>query len=256
MSAISRPQPPQINLVKALASAQPSIDLEHAPFAANCNEFLDAITAYVQKGKQEIARRRDVHERMLKSEKERGEAMEKECAECQLKEMELLKVMEQERVESKELEADIAGRKRQLATLRDSCATVEKEMNDLKSRIAKLRAEKNKDKLTLENQAAKNVPELKFLEDKLGWTLEGVQKDMLLFRFTRIDESDWNREFSIVIDISERIYRVPTSTPLLPALPTLLATLNETREFYGFIKSVRGAFREYVTDERRARGLV
>ena len=46
---------------------------------------------------------------------------------------------------------------------------------------------------------------------------------------------------------------VPTTTPLLPALPTLLDTLNETREFYTFIKDVRAAFRAYVEDERRGR---
>lgn len=61
-------------------------------------------------------------------------------------------------------------------------------------------------------------------------------EDMLLLRFTHIDPSDDNREFSIVIDISNPEYRgtssclsvaskdidqlaVPTMSPTLPSLP-------------------------------------
>lgn len=39
---------------------------------------------------------------------------------------------------------------------------------------------KNKDRTMLDQQAAKNIPDLEVLEDRLGWTVEGVKRECLL----------------------------------------------------------------------------
>ena len=94
----------------------------------------------------------------------------------------------------------------------------------------------------------------------LHGVIEGIADDQILVRFTHIDPSDLDREFSLVIDVSNKIYKgmlgggnlytaadpsaVPTSTPFLPTLPILVDQLNRTRDLYNFIKQVWEAFDE------------
>ena len=113
---------------------------------------------------------------------------------------------------------------------------------------------------------------------------------MLLFRFTHVDRTEPEREFSIVLDVSSRTYRgvsrsyagpvfagelsegapkvshektdelgltvlATSSTPLLGTLPTLMEELNETRQFYVFVRQLREAFRVQVEEEKRYKGI-
>ena len=96
----------------------------------------------------------------------------------------------------------------------------------------------------------------------LHGVIEGIAEDQILVRFTHIDPSDLDREFSLVIDVSNKTYKgageyifaaltmvadassVPTSTPFLPTLPILVDELNRTRDLYNFIKRVWEAFDE------------
>jgi len=92
--------------------------------------------------------------------------------------------------------------------------------------------------------AAYASPELRTCEQRLRCIVEGIEKDQLLVRFSHLDKSDLEREFSFVLDVSSRAYRVLTSTPLLPTLPIYVEQLNESRDVYAFIKQVRRAFEE------------
>lgn len=62
------------------------------------------------------------------------------------------------------------------------------------------------------------------------------------FSFIYIDQNDWEKEFSFVIDVSEANYRVIECQPGLPHMSPLLERLNMDRDFYGFLKRVRKAF--------------
>jgi kinetochore protein Spc25 len=125
--------------------------------------------------------------------------------------------------------------------------------------------EKDSERSTLQAQEARVFIELRGCETSLHCAVEGVGKDQLLFRFTQIDPSDADREFSLAIDVSCKEYKgaffsvlighdsaecwtVLISTPLLPNLPMLLHELNASRDIYGFIKQVRRSFVEW-TDE-------
>ena len=95
--------------------------------------------------------------------------------------------------------------------------------------------------------------------------IEGIAEDQILVRFTHIDPSDLDREFSFVIDVSNKVYKggecltgshaitdtpsVPTSTPFLPTLPILVDELNRTRDLYNFIKQVWEAFDELTRQQ-------
>lgn len=113
----------------------------------------------------------------------------------------------------------------------------------------------------MDSHAAHNSPELIACQTGLRCIVEGVGKDQLLIRFSHIDPSDSRREASFVLDVSARSYKgvyltaaichspmlrflVLTSTPPLPTLPIMLDKLNESRDVFAFIRSVRQGYQE------------
>lgn len=91
-------------------------------------------------------------------------------------------------------------------------------------------------------------------------------EDVLLMRFTLVDPTEPDREFSMVVDISKDDYTgrshgivsntvrasarcsqtVTKCEPMIPTLPDLLNQLNADRQFYSFIK--RGESRNLHED--------
>ena len=51
------------------------------------------------------------------------------------------------------------------------------------------------------------MPELVESERRLQCYIEGIEKDKILVRFTHIDPVDLQREFSLVLDVSSRMYK-------------------------------------------------
>lgn len=70
--------------------------------------------------------------------------------------------------------------------------------------------------------------EISLSEEHLGLTVDAVGDDERLVRFcfTRIDPTDWNRRFVIVLDVSASRSRVVSCDPPVPSLSRLLQTLN------------------------------
>jgi len=131
-------------------------------------------------------------------------------------------------------------------------------------RFTKLQ-EKEREENLLHSRAQEVHYKLRACEEMLHGVIEGIAEDQILVRFTHIDPSDLDREFSLVIDVSNKIYKgmfvgdsaytatdassVPTSTPFLPTLPILVDELNRTRDLYNFIKQVWEAFDELTKQQ-------
>jgi len=125
--------------------------------------------------------------------------------------------------------------------------------------------EKEREENLLHSRAQEVNYKLRACEEVLHGVIEGIAEDQILVRFTHIDPSDLDREFSLVIDVSSKVYKgmlagesvytaadassVPTSTPFLPTLPILVDELNRTRDLYNFIKQVWGAFDELTKQQ-------
>lgn len=73
---------------------------------------------------------------------------------------------------------------------------------------------------------------------KLLMYIEGLTR----FSFKYIDAADWERRFSILIDISTNRFRVQSCEPMIPQLSTLLEELNVGGDFFAFLRKVRAAF--------------
>jgi len=85
--------------------------------------------------------------------------------------------------------------------------------------------------------------------------LEGVREDVLRIVYTHIYETDWTKECSFTVDLSERNYKgmkvyelrlsiVLDCKPPLHNLEELVEQLNDTREFFDFLKWMRQTFKK------------
>ncbi|KZO99687.1 hypothetical protein CALVIDRAFT_595790 [Calocera viscosa TUFC12733] len=230
------------NLASILASSQPTVALHPKPLLHSMAAFQAAIDAYVHKGKQEIARRKEAHTLRLKEDGDKKRDMEEAIEREKRREIELIAVLEREKLDTREMESSIHLLKKQLASLAEQATSLDAEANDLRTRITRLRKDKSRDLAVLEDRARSMSPELSLYEVALGFSVTGVKEDVLLFKFTHIDEHAPNRVFSFVLDLSKQDYAVTMSEPPLGAMPRLVDTLNDTREFWTFIKHVRAAF--------------
>ncbi|KAF9898149.1 kinetochore-associated Ndc80 complex subunit spc25 [Lobosporangium transversale] len=114
----------------------------------------------------------------------------------------------------------------------------------LKKEIKAKREARTALKKALDEQMLKNKPELTCFESILAMRIVGIKEDHIGFVFTRINELDWEQEYSIIVDVSQRDFSVSDCNPLIPQLPSLIQSLNETRDFYEFLKRVRKAFKD------------
>ncbi|KII94458.1 hypothetical protein PLICRDRAFT_122327 [Plicaturopsis crispa FD-325 SS-3] len=226
--------------------SNPQIDLKLHAYEASTRNFLKAVANYTSRATTEITNRRNAQVEERKRLAERIQAVETETNQCKVREIELIATLEAEQNEKREAELSVAALKRQLASLRKQIGSVDVEIEQYRALTANLRQEKDKERLTLETYAARVSPELHACERNLRCMVEGIEKDRLLVRFAQVDPADPDREFSLVLDVSSRSYKVLTSTPLLPTLPILLDALNESRDIYGFIKEARRAFSDLV----------
>ncbi|KAG8908684.1 kinetochore-associated Ndc80 complex subunit spc25 [Tulasnella sp. 417] len=230
------------------------LDTRYSECIAVQGTFMMALQNHITKAKEEIKARKEAHTKRQEEDEERKKEMEREIEECAAKEVKMIEQVKRERAEVAELEAHVLSLEKQQANTTETFHRKEEEIEELKKDIFRRKGVLSRDKEVLETHARRTAREAKELQDALGWTIEGVQKDMLLFRFTHIDPVEPEKEFNIVLDVSSRTYRVTSSTPLLGTLPTLLEELNETRQFYVFVRRLREAFRVQAEDERRYKG--
>ncbi|KAH7911839.1 chromosome segregation protein Spc25-domain-containing protein [Hygrophoropsis aurantiaca] len=239
-------RPVHIDLAAILAEPTPQIDLRLHAYEISTTNFVKAVTNYTNRAVLEITKHRNSQETDKKKLIEKTHAVELETNQCKLREIELLAVLSKEQDEKRESEQSITALKRQLASIRENCATIDTEIEQYRAAVANLQRGKSprmyRELWTLNFHASKSFPELTACQRRLQCVIEGVEKDLLLVRFSHIDEADVDREFSFVLDVSSRSYRVITTTPVIPKLPILLSELNESRDIYRFIKMIRLAF--------------
>ncbi|GLB36688.1 putative chromosome segregation protein Spc25 [Lyophyllum shimeji] len=233
---------PQIDLAATLAAPNPQIDLRLAVYEESTRSFLKAVSNYKNRAIASISERRTAQAAEKKRVLEKTQAVEAETNQCKLREIDLVADLEREKEERKDAELSVGAFKRQLATLREKCQSIEAEIEQYRAITANLRRERAAEKDTLRTHAARVSPELAVTERLLGCIVEGTEPERLLLRFAHIDPAAPDRECSLVLDIGGQAYKVVTSSPPLLALPLLVNTLNETRDIYAFVREVRAAY--------------
>ncbi|KAK7471111.1 kinetochore-associated Ndc80 complex subunit spc25 [Stygiomarasmius scandens] len=237
---------PQIDLKSVLEDPNPHIDLKIQAFEESTSSFLKAVSNYKNRSIQQITERRAKGAAEKKKIAEKCQAIEAETNQCKVKEIELMSILEKEQNERKEAELSVSSLKRQLSALDEKCAALEDEIKEYRAITDSLKRERYNERTTLKRHASNLTPEVEVLETALGCVIEGLENNQLLVRFTRVDESDLNREFSFILDVSTRSYKVLKTSPPLPTLPALLDNLNLTGDINRFIVDIRQAFYKMV----------
>ncbi|KAF5314111.1 hypothetical protein D9611_006925 [Ephemerocybe angulata] len=235
---------PQLDLATILKQPNPHIDLRTNTYETSTRNFLKALTTWKNRSINTISERRKSQVAEKKRLTEKIQQVETETNQCKLREIDLVAELEKEKEERQEMELSVAAFKRQLASLRDKCSSIDSEIEQYRVITENLRREKNKERSILRKNASRVNPDLKFCEENLGFSMEGIENDQLFVRFWRLDPTDPERDASLVLDVSSTSYRVLTSSPLLPSLPILLTSLNETGDIYLFVKQAREKYRE------------
>eukprot|EP00912_Choanoflagellata_sp_UC4_P002457 UC4_evm1s1556 len=92
---------------------------------------------------------------------------------------------------------------------------------------------------------------LHFYETRLGLRFEREGDDGLRFIFTCIDSNDWDREFAFTVVVSPSDeYKIPSCSPAVDGISTLLTTLNTNNDFAAFVRSMRTKFKDYCSAEK------
>lgn len=128
----------------------------------------------------------------------------------------------------------------------------------------------DKERATLGSFSSHIPPQSQSCEQLLGCSVEGVERDRLLIRFSHLEPSDPEKEATMVLDTATDVYKgrlfscpdynftygvsVITSSPQLPSMQILVHALNESRDIYTFLKDVRTAFKLLVSTEFDLRG--
>ena len=126
--------------------------------------------------------------------------------------------MEKERLEAVEAERSIAEFSRKKESLMEHRQALLKQIEETRQAIQKKReriqalitispSERSLERRALAAQASKNGPELSFWEEHLAMKIEGVKDDVLRIVLNHVYESDWMKECSFTIDLSERDYK-------------------------------------------------
>ncbi|KAK1232491.1 kinetochore-associated Ndc80 complex subunit spc25 [Marasmius sp. AFHP31] len=194
---------PQIDLTGLLSQPNPHIDLKLDAYERDTKKFLKAVSTYKNNSIAQISDRRARGAAEKKKLQEKVQAVETETNNCKVLEIELNETLAREQGERREAEASVAKRKRDLAALNDRSSSVDAQIEEYRAIVANLRRERNKERTTLTSHAARISPELESCQQLLACVIEGVEKDQLLIRFTRVDESDLEREFSFILDVSQ-----------------------------------------------------
>ena len=80
--------------------------------------------------------------------------------------------------------------------------------------------------------------------EQLGLSFKRVADNFLRLTFTQIDASAPSREFTFVIHVgADNVYTVETCQPAVPRLRELLAELNGSNDFSGFVRGMRREFK-------------
>ncbi|KAF8477522.1 chromosome segregation protein Spc25-domain-containing protein [Kalaharituber pfeilii] len=211
------------------------------------NRFTMRFDEFIEKGRKRLLLEKNEFARTMAEDKESAREMRGQIDYYREKEREVQEQSKREQEEAHEAELTIASMARKKTSKADYRSTLLTQISTLEANIANLRSRRAKERSSLALLSSQNAPELAFWEDNLGMRIEGAGvEDHLKIVFTCIADNDWDKEFSFVVTMETREYRVIQCRPRLDEMwvKGVVDRLNGSRNFAGFLKEMRGGFVE------------
>ncbi|KAG0371749.1 kinetochore-associated Ndc80 complex subunit spc25 [Mortierella sp. AD032] len=212
---------------------------------ARAATFETDVSNAIQKMKSKIVENTEQWVRESAEAREYDREVREEMKVAVAQETVLNKTLQKEKEEVQHMAKSIQQLSATLEDMNQTRSLHETQLELLRKEVKAKREAKIALKKALDEQVLKNKPELASFESFLSMRIVGVKVDHIGFVFTRISEQDWEREYTITLDVSQHHFSASDCSPALPELPALLQYLNETRDFYGFMKRVRQAFKDF-----------
>ncbi|OZJ06542.1 hypothetical protein BZG36_00502 [Bifiguratus adelaidae] len=231
----------------SMAYSLPTMDFGAQDLKQRMEALSIKFDEYIKLGRETITQRRENWLKALAENKERQTKMERDLELYKAEEQVLTTTIAKEKQEIYDAENTIKQFTSHSKMMQEKINELQKQADSLRREVNNKRQAKIDSAKASERQKSKNEPELRAFQTWLSFKIEGGGSDKLAFTFTHIDPNDWNREFTFVLDVGQRIYQVPKCQPMVSNLAQLLNELNEKREysdFINFIKYMRKAFKE------------
>ncbi|KAJ8099045.1 chromosome segregation protein Spc25-domain-containing protein [Lipomyces tetrasporus] len=227
-------------------SNTPQFSFDFDKLRRNMEAFQARFDAYIANDRKRILEERNAFEKDMAEAREHEQHMGNQIEHYKEKEAELVQESAREQQEVQETESSIAEftrKKQDLTILRDAVVA---QIRETQSLLDKKRAERSVDRAKFLAQSSLNAPELAFWEQNLGMRIEGFKDDQLKIVYSLVSESSWNREYYVLVDLSDHEYEVLRCEPQLEnsVLEGIVARLNESRDFGRFLTDIRKAFKE------------
>ncbi|KAI9201923.1 chromosome segregation protein Spc25-domain-containing protein [Polychytrium aggregatum] len=204
-----------------------------------------AIESWVQTRNKEHIEKKSTHLQESLDIKETASQLQSQLEECNTQRADITRNMELEKRDyDRQVESSKSAQK-QLATATERQKEAAHKIALLKSKIEQQKLALREIRKRKEAEHQKYEPQLEAYESFLHLKIHTLQQDRISFVFTHINESNWDYPFSFVVDINDRMFSVSECQPNIPSLPAIVKWLNETRDFYAFLKVMRKAFVEY-----------
>ncbi|KAF9904317.1 kinetochore-associated Ndc80 complex subunit spc25 [Linnemannia zychae] len=223
----------------------PTPQFDSDELLARATTFETEVSSAIQRMKSKIIDNTEQWVRESAEAREYDREVQDEMKVAVAQETALKAALQKEREEVHSITKNIQQLSVQLEDMNQTRSLHETQLDLLRKEVKAKREAKIALKKALDEQVLKNKPELASYESFLSMRIIGVKVDHIGFVFTRISEQDWEREYTITLDVSQHEFSVSDCSPALPELPSLLRYLNETRDFYGFLKKVRQAFKDF-----------
>ncbi|QSL66040.1 hypothetical protein MERGE_003177 [Pneumocystis wakefieldiae] len=226
-----------INRESSLFSSLPSINSSFDEIKHKMAQFTVKFDRFIMNIRESTLDERNRYLKSIGEDREIQKNLQKQINDLKEIEKKALEAVEKEKQEVIEAERSIAEFKEKKAMMTEKREYLLQQIQDI--------IRTNMRQMFIK-QASKNEPELRFWEEHLAMKIKGVKDDFLKIIFTHIDENDWLKEFYFIINLSKREYEVTECSPSLAMVHEIVSKLNNSRDFFEFLKDMRKAFKKSI----------
>ncbi|WBW71380.1 Ndc80 complex subunit Spc25 [Schizosaccharomyces osmophilus] len=223
----------------------PDLELNYNDLKLKISNFNSIFDRFLQDERKQLLNNKNEYLKELSTVYENQKNSEKTLDHLRAREQSFNELLEKERVEREATEQEIQTIQGKAEAMQKRKQTILDEIERCRVVLTTKRHTKEELDSLKRKQEQLNMPELQFWQDYLGLRMEGVHEEVIRFVFTNIDEKNWDKPFSFQINLSHIDYEVTHCRPPLLILDDLVKKLNQSRDFYQFLRDIRKGFIDY-----------
>ncbi|TPX48136.1 hypothetical protein SeLEV6574_g02193 [Synchytrium endobioticum] len=209
--------------------------------------FLREFDAWILSKKNEYVQSREHRQRTLMMDSDNREKITKQIESCLAKAAEISSDYD---IQKRNIESS----SKLLDTLKQSATERSHAQEELQFKVDNMTADIKRRKHALEKrrrhrfeEIQNTQAELRAYEERLKLHIGSIGEDKIWIKYTHICEADVNRVYQFVVEFRQKAYLVSDCHPLVDDLDANLRLLNQTRDFYDFLKRMRRSFIEHAS---------